>query len=90
MARTISVSFNEYLNKLTVFTEGGDTVDSGSINAELLVDLGGDWDGGVDVVADNTDNGVGGGLGAGSGELSNDSGVGVEARGKRNNGNDDY
>ena len=68
------------MNILTVFTEGGDTVDSGSINAELLVDLGGDWDGGVDGVADDTDNSVRGGLGAGSGELSNDGGVGVEAR----------
>ena len=61
-----------------MLTESGDTVDSGSINAELLVDLGGDWDSRVDGVADDTDDGVGGGLGAGSGELGDDGGVGVE------------
>jgi len=58
--------------------ESGDTVDSGSINAELLVDLGGNGHGRVDGVADDTDNSVGGGLGAGSGELSDDGGVSVE------------
>jgi len=58
--------------------ESGDTVDSGSINAELLVDLGGDGNGRVDGVADDTDDGVGGGLGASSGELGDDGGVGVE------------
>jgi len=58
--------------------KGGDTVDSGRVNAELLVDLGGDGHGRVDGVADNTDNGVRGGLGAGSGELSDNGGVGVE------------
>ena len=61
-----------------MFTESGDTVDSGSINAELLVDLGGDGNGRVDGVADDTDDGVGGGLGASSGELGDDGGVGVE------------
>ena len=64
---------------MTYITKSGDTVDSRSINAELLVDLSGDGDGGVDGVADNTDNGVGSGLGASSGKLGNDSGVGVEA-----------
>ena len=61
-----------------MLTESGDTVDSGSINAELLVDLGGNGHGRINGVADDTDNSVGGGLGAGSGELSDDGGVSVE------------
>ncbi len=61
-----------------MLTESGDTVDSRSINAELLVDFGGNGHGRVDGVADDTDNSVGGGLGAGSGELGDDGGVSVE------------
>ena len=58
--------------------ESGDTVDLVSGDALLLEDLASDWDGRVDGVGNDTDNGIGGSLGTGTGQVGNNSGVSVE------------
>lgn len=59
--------------------EGGDTEEAlGVVDTTGLVDLGADGDGRVDGVGDDEEVGLGGGLGAGLGEVTDDGGVGVE------------
>jgi hypothetical protein len=59
--------------------EGGDTEEGlGVVDTGLLVDLAADGDGGVDGVGDDEELGLGGGLGSGFGEVTDDGGVGVE------------
>ena len=58
--------------------KGGDTVDLVGGDALLLEDLASDWDSRVDGVGDDADDGVGGGLGAGTGQLGDNGGVSVE------------
>lgn len=59
--------------------EGGDSEDTlWVVNSGFLEHLGGDWDSGVDWVGDDSDKSLRGGLGDDGGQVTDDSGVGVE------------